>query len=221
MRNRFWMVLVTGMVGPSVIAGCGGSDQIPSAEGGASTDDGSLPAFQSTIAAGTPLDQLTPTQNMELCKEVMNYNAMISTSAAYKATICEEGATGGLAITSKLSPTPMTDAQLMARCEQAVEACLARPTIEPPKGNAAGCAAATTFPGDCTATVGQEAACLNESLAEMRKLFGTCADLTNARAATLADSLMPDADARFNPLSGPACMALIAACPEVGLPSMP
>jgi hypothetical protein len=97
--------------------------------------------------------------------------------------------------------TDVTDEDLQAACSEAYDSCMAEPTQPDP---------CTPPEGECTATVDEVEACINDSVAlveGMMAQFPACSELTAAGLMSMQDP--------GEPADPPSCVAAQEKCPSL------
>jgi hypothetical protein len=167
---------------------------LPAACGG-----GSGEVFQTSIPGNTPLGSLSGSQATELCNAEMRF----AQNSSLEMDDCHEAAFLGAALTATFSPD-MTDAELQAACTSAYTSCLH------PDGGAGATQTCTAPPANCTATVGELAACLDDGAAATRAL---AAQLPDCGSLTRAGLTANDGGTASSLTSSPAsCQTLQVKC---------
>ena len=205
-----------GVIGFAVIVlavGCGGNS------GGSSSSTGFNPGVQGSKT----LNQLSPADVQILCKNEEAYFTSPSTLFVTQDVTCR---LAGLFVALLGSDATSTDAEIQMMCQQGYSACVSDDggvttaddggvtTTDVDAGAGSDCAGAMSAPADCTATVDQYTACLNEEIAELQNSAPACNELTQAKLAMFASAA--DGGASM-PMAGPACTAFQAACPGIAI----
>jgi len=181
--DRRATVLVLTLVG-ALPAACGG---------------GSGELFQTSIPGNTPLGTLSGSQATELCNDETRF----AQQSSLEMDACHEAAFLTVALTASFSPD-MTDAELQAACTSAYTSCLH------PDGGAGATQTCMAPPANCTATVSQLAACLDDDAAATRAL---AAQLPDCGSITRASLTANDGGTASSATSSPAsCQTLQEKC---------
>jgi hypothetical protein len=183
--------------------------------GGGSSGSG----FHTSVASNKPLNQLSSSETKQICTEAITYLTSPTSGFLTKETTCRAVGVELAALSG--AGAAQSDAQIQAACQAGYAICEASDggsDLQPGDGGAPAdqCANPTPAPADCTATVAQYSACINELTAGVANLFPPCNQLTAAKAAALSgDGGAPTST------TGPACQAFEAACPDMTVgPSM-
>ena len=180
-------VVVVAMLG----AGCGG--------GG-----GSGATFSTGVPSGSAVNTLTPAQLTQLCNDVASFMSKERSAA----TSCQAAAASVIAASAALNPG-LTDADLQTACATEMSgicSLLDAGVAGSPDGGTSSC----SLGANCTATVGQISACLNDEGAAVSRyagMFPACSAITRAKLTAI------DLDAGIaQPAS---CTALQSSCPSL------
>ena len=142
---------------------------LPTACGG-----GSGELFQTSIPGNTPLGSLSGPQATELCNDEMRF----AQQPSFEMDACRETAFLTVALTITLTPY-LTDADVQAACASAYTSCLH------PDGGASTTQTCMAPPANCTATVSDLAACLDDDVAAARALAAKVPDCGSITRASL------------------------------------
>jgi hypothetical protein len=184
----------------AMVLGCGGGSS----------------GFNPGVPGNKPLGTLSPSEAKTLCTNTFAHVQQELNSSAGREGGCRAV---GAYIASTSGGANATDLQIQFACTAGYTLCqqtLADGGAAALGGGADGgvdpCAATTTAPSTCTATVDQYSACVNENDDALLNTYPPCNQLTKAKLAmlTAADGGITGAYS-----SGPACAAFTAACPGV------
>jgi len=188
MRGQIsFSVAVVAMVG----VGCGSSG-------------GGGPTFSTSVPSGSAVNTLTPAQLTQLCNDIDSFTSkeLSSTSICHAATVA-------IVAQQAAQNTGLSDAELQLLCSTEMSvACMFLAdagTTGSPDGGSSNCGSGA----NCTATVGQISACLNDqgaAIARYEGMFPACNAVTRAKLAAI------NLDAGIaEPAS---CVALQSSCPS-------
>lgn len=152
--------------------------------------------FSTNVTPSKPLNQLTPQETQKVCEATTTYVGKGLQDATFTDLVCR--------ITGLVSVLSVPDAEVQMACTTAYNACKAAPAPTEVPAGACGSTQAT----DCTATVAEYEACVNElpaNLTLINSIVVTCDKAT--KNSVLALVAIPS-------LLGPACTALNKKCPS-------
>jgi len=184
MRSQIsFSVAVVAMVG----VGCGSSG-------------GGGPTFSTRVPSGSAVNTLTPAQLTQLCNDIDSF-----TSKELSSTSICQAATVAIVAQQAAQNTGLSDAELQLLCSSEMSVVCSSGTTGSPDGGASNCGSGA----NCTATVGQISACLNDqgaAIARYEGMFPACNAVTRAKLAAI------NLDAGIaKPAS---CTALQSSCPS-------
>ena len=182
-------VAVLAMLG----AGCGGGGG-----GGGAT-------FSTGVPSGSAVNTLTPAQLTQLCNDVASFTSKERSSAIS----CQAAAASVIAASAALNPG-LTDADLQTACATEMSGICSLLPDAGASGSPDGGTSSCSLGVNCTATVGQISACLDDEGAAVSRyagMFPACSAITRAKLAAI------DLDAGIaEPAS---CTALQSSCPSL------
>ena len=184
----------TGGTGGSSNGGGTGGTSAGGGTGGAAGTGGGSASSVTTLAGGTAVNALSPTQVIQLCDDTYAYFG----TAIPKATTCKWR---GLSYAA--SSSAPSQSVLQQNCTNKETAC--QPTD--PWADNLGC---NDIPTTCTATVAQYAACISDEVAAFIQAVNAlpvCTALTSAGTAAIVNAQTA------NP--PPSCASLMDTCPEL------
>jgi hypothetical protein len=168
--------------------------------GVASCGGGSSSTFSPGVAGDKKINTLTPAEQQTICNNLES----TFTGSDFVDRQCRFAAVLQVAFTADDNAT---DTELQMQCATAYAEC----KTEANGGDGGTKVTCDPVPANCTATVDQLTACVNDSLAALKQLDApACNKLTRA---TLSSTSPPDGGLT-DPMESAACKAYQAACPD-------
>jgi hypothetical protein len=153
---------------------------------------GGGPTFSTSVPSGSAVNTLTPAQLTQLCNDIDSFTSKELSSTS----ICQAATVAVVAQQAAQNPG-LSDAELQVTCANEMSLVC---TLVVDAGSSG---------ANCTATVGQISACLNDqgaAIARYEGMFPACSAITRAKLAAI------DLDAGIaEPAS---CTALRSSCPS-------
>ncbi|MDX2021980.1 MAG: hypothetical protein SF187_17210 [Deltaproteobacteria bacterium] len=173
-----------------------GADAAADAAPDAPPDAGFGGTFSTNVTPSKPLNQLTPQEAQKVCEATTTYVGKGLQDATFTDLVCR--------IAGLVSVLNVPDAEVQATCTKAYNACKAAPApMELPTG-----ACGETQTTQCTATVAEYEACVNELPSDLKAINAVVASCDRAtKNSVVALVAIPS-------LLGPACTALNKKCPS-------